>query len=116
MKSIGKRLVVSSLVLIAGISLAARCHASPGTEKIKEDAKATFEKAKDTVHDVVVEVKSTTKEGAHKANEAASTVRVQVKTSVRKANEVTTSVFTTTRQTVLDTNAKIKEKIKSSTR
>ena len=120
MKSI-RRLLVSSLVLtaataIAVIAFSARSQASPGTDRIKEDAKATYAKAKDTVNDVVAEVKGAAKQGSHKANETASTVKVQVKTTVRKANEVTTSVYTATHHAVTNANTQVKEKIKSVTR
>ena len=115
MKAMLRQVAIAGIGLFAVVALTAPCQASPDTEKIKEDAKATYEKAKDTVQGVVEEVKSATKIGVEKTSGVASNVTQQVKVVVKKANEVTTNVIVRTHQSVTNTHTKVKEKVKDVT-
>jgi phage-related protein len=113
MKMLARRFAISLFASFVVVALAGSCRGSPESEKTKEDARATVEKAGDTVKDaiqqgkevatnVAANVKEFTTNAVAKVKEGTTNVIAKVKEGAQKAGAVATNV-------VGDVKAKVKE-------
>jgi len=96
--------------------LAANCPAGSDADNTKDDAKATFNSAKDTVKDVVQQSKDAVQAGTQEAHEVATNVVYAIKAGAKKAGEVATNLAAKVRAAVTNATTEIKAKVKDVSR
>jgi hypothetical protein len=116
MKRHGTPLPRSWLTAVLLGALACTCQAGPeNREKIKQDAKATWEKTRDLARGLGVETKEFVRLSTDKARVIGADLAKHARQAAKKTTVVVKDVAATTKEVLVETTDRVKDTIKEAT-